>query len=177
MSGKTYDPVQKPQQMAKDSFISKQGESMITKIVSGKDHSILLTTDGHVFGWGDCESGKIGRMLKSRNRKNQGMMIERVHAKGAQDVFCGANHSFYVNKKGEVFAWGLNNHGQLGIGHKENMATPQKVKELSGIKLKSITGGEPHSMALSEEGEVYCWGRNDEGQCGLGDRYEQYRRE
>ena len=39
------------------------------------------------------------------------MKIEQVGAKGAVDVFCGGHASFYKNKKGQLFAWGLNNHG------------------------------------------------------------------
>jgi alpha-tubulin suppressor-like RCC1 family protein len=39
-----------------------------------------------------------------------------------------------------------------------------------------IAGGEHHSIAVTVEGKVYCWGRNDEGQCGLGDLYGSYKR-
>ena len=39
-----------------------------------------------------------------------------------------------------------------------------------------IAGGEHHSIAVTAEGKVYCWGRNDEGQCGLGDLYGQHRK-
>lgn len=39
-----------------------------------------------------------------------------------------------------------------------------------------IAGGEHHTIAVTEEGKVYCWGRNDEGQCGKGDLYGQFKR-
>lgn len=39
------------------------------------------------------------------------MKIETVGAKNAEDIFCGNHHSFYINKKKQVFSWGLNNHG------------------------------------------------------------------
>jgi alpha-tubulin suppressor-like RCC1 family protein len=51
-------------------------------------------------------------------------MIEKLNAKKAKDIFCGNYHSFYINEKDQVFAWGMNNHGQLGIGHKENTCVP-----------------------------------------------------
>lgn len=48
--------------------------------------------------------------------------MEKVSGKKVKDIFCGNNHSFYINQKDEVYAWGLNNHGQLGIGHRQNTA-------------------------------------------------------
>lgn len=38
-----------------------------------------------------------------------------------------------------------------------------------------IAGGEHHSIGLTVSGKVYCWGRNDESQCGKGDLYNQFR--
>lgn len=40
-----------------------------------------------------------------------------------------------------------------------------------------MAGGEHHSIAVTAEGKVYCWGRNDEGQCGRGDLYGQHKRQ
>jgi len=40
----------------------------LKKIASGAQHTLALTNCGKVYGWGDAESGKIGRNLKTRNR-------------------------------------------------------------------------------------------------------------
>ncbi len=40
-----------------------------------------------------------------------------------------------------------------------------------------VAGGEHHTVALTKSGRVYCWGRNDEGECGVGDLFGKYRRE
>lgn len=45
-------------------------------------------------------------------------------------MFAGNHHSFFLNDKGHVYSWGLNNHGQLGLGHKENISMPERIKEL-----------------------------------------------
>ena len=58
------------------------------------------------------------------------MTFEKIAAKKAKDIFCGNCHSFYINKDNQVFSWGLNNHGQLGIGNKFNTTTPTRIKEL-----------------------------------------------
>jgi len=67
----------------------------------------------------------------------------------------------------------------LGIGNKFNSSTPARIKELDpydGDHIVQIDGGEHNSIALTKMGAVYCWGRNDEGQVGLGDTYGDWRK-
>lgn len=72
---------------------------------------------------------------------------------------------------GELFAWGQNTHGQLGVGSQTTLilTTPQLVERLKGISLAQIAAGGAHSAAVSLSGAVYSWGKNDFGQLGLGD--------
>ena len=81
------------------------------KVASGSHHTLILTECGKVYGCGDPESGKVGRVLNTRKKEGDPMRIEKIGAKKAVDIFCGNHHSFYINNKHEVFAWGLNNHG------------------------------------------------------------------
>ena len=176
MSGKFHEGVRIPTRIGEELFNEKQKASRLRKIASGAHHTLALTTDGKIYAWGDPESGKLGRMLNTRNKDKQALMIERVASRDAQDVWAGNHHSFYINKAKEVYAWGLNNHGQLGVGHKDNISLPQKVKNLEGVHVIMMAGGEHHTIAVSEDGRVFCWGRNDEGQCGSGDLFGQYKR-
>jgi alpha-tubulin suppressor-like RCC1 family protein len=167
MTGRTCDPLQVPTLFGEQTW----KKNPLVKIVSGAHHSLALCKNGKVFAWGDAESGKIGRMLNSRSKNTQAMKIESVGAKRAKDIFCGNHASFYLNDKGQLFAWGLNNHGQLGIGNKMNTCTPTYVYALDGIPVKEVAGGEHHTLCVTEDGRVFCWGRNDEGQCGVGDLF------
>ena len=96
MTGATGKPLRVPLQFG-DSTWKK---NKLIKIVSGAHHSLALCDNGKVFSWGDAESGKIGRMLKSREKNVQAMKIEPVGAKKAVDIFCGNHTSFYLNEKG-----------------------------------------------------------------------------
>lgn len=104
----------------------------IKKAVSGGNHTLFLSQKGKVFASGESESGRTGRIIKSRNRFNQELKIEQVGAKNAVDIFCGAHCSWYLDKEGRLFGFGLNTKGQLGIGHTDNMAKPTLVYELKG---------------------------------------------
>ncbi len=71
---------------------------------------------------------------------------------------------------GQVFVWGENSHGQLGL-RKDHPGSPsaQHVQSLSGIPLAQISAGGDHSFVLSLSGVVFGWGKNSAGQLGLGD--------
>ena len=71
-------------------------------------------------------------------------------------VAAGAMHSLVLTESGEVYAWGDNDDGQLGLGDREERLTPTKVEGLP--KVKAIAAGGVHSLALTESGEVYAWG-------------------
>ncbi|KFU98790.1 E3 ISG15--protein ligase HERC5, partial [Tauraco erythrolophus] len=75
-----------------------------------------------------------------------------------------------VCEGGELFSWGQNTHGQLGVGSQTTLIhQPQLVERLKGISLAQIAAGGAHSASVSLSGAVYSWGKNDFGQLGLGD--------
>ncbi|XP_039989978.1 probable E3 ubiquitin-protein ligase HERC3 isoform X2 [Xiphias gladius] len=85
-------------------------------------------------------------------------------------VACGSQHSVALTKDGQVYTWGKDSRGQLGLGKRKACAmSPQHLRSLSVIPLVQIAAGGEQSFALSVSGGVFGWGRNDCGQLGLGD--------
>ncbi|MFY2557381.1 RCC1 domain-containing protein, partial [Corallococcus terminator] len=83
-------------------------------------------------------------------------------------VAAGANHSLFLEKNGDVWAWGQNNAGQAGTGSASTtpVHTPTKV---SGVtRIKSIAAGVAFSLALDVDEAVWAWGQNTLGQAGQG---------
>ena len=67
-----------------------------------------------------------------------------------------------------MYSFGLNNYGQLGLGHTESVDAPEQVEGLDGsIKIVEMSGGEHHSIALDNQGQVLTFGRGDSGQLGI----------
>jgi len=70
-------------------------------MVSGGHHSLALTADGSIYGFGDAECGKIGVIAeKDENRENEKMKLDLVGAKYATDVFAAKHSSYYINTDG-----------------------------------------------------------------------------
>ena len=68
--------------------------------------------------------------------------------------------------EGRVFSWGNCRHGQLGIGIERNSNTPVSVQELRGTFVSMVWAGRDHSLALSDTGSLFAWGRGLNGQLG-----------
>lgn len=89
-------------------------------------------------------------------------------------VAAGMFHSLALASTGELFAWGWNNHMQLGLQgvlEAPNSEFPVVVWPLknAGIRVVAMAGGQAHSAAISDGGDLYTWGQNDNGQLGTGD--------
>ena len=80
------------------------------------------------------------------------------------------------DRDGDVYAWGYNAHGQLGIGNANNQNTPQKITTFDK-NVKSIQATCPrytHVVALTTDNKLYTWGYNGYGQLGSGNTSDAY---
>lgn len=66
-------------------------------------------------------------------------------------------------------ACGKGSYGRLGLGDSTNQQKPKRVRlDLKVKKLSSSKGSDGHTLALTEDGQVYSWGDGDYGKLGHG---------
>ena len=88
-----------------------------------------------------------------------------------RDISCGLGHALFLadeSKGGCVYSWGNGGNGRLGLGDMVDRTTACVVPGLVSVDVRSVQCGASHSMALCADGGVLCWGKNSQGQCGLG---------
>jgi len=78
-----------------------------------------------------------------------------------------------LTEKGNLFSWGNNCYGQLGVGDYSDRNTPTLISFDFGDSISSIATGGVHSMAFTKSGNIFVWGYNACGQLGLGDTTNQ----
>lgn len=78
------------------------------------------------------------------------------------------NEVLITTKDDNVFAFGNNKNGCLGLGNDTSIQKPTKVVELCGKQIINITYGYSHVLAITKSGDIYSWGYNDFGQLGNG---------
>lgn len=153
---------------------------VITRMATGAEHSLALTSDGRIFNWGLNDRGQLGR---GNNGGGGGPVttpsdvpVEVLYDDNILpflQVAGGDYHSLAVTRTGQILAWGDNTAGQLGTG--VTNTTPQSSPTLrtsnflpGGRLTAAVTGGSNFSVALAQDGTLYAWGANASGQLGDG---------
>lgn len=84
------------------------------------------------------------------------------------DVKTGNNFTVTLKSNGTVWSFGTNTNGELGLGDNTYRNSPEQVEILENIVVEQISVGTSHIIALTQDGKVYTWGLNSNGQLGLG---------
>ncbi|XP_047433036.1 RCC1 and BTB domain-containing protein 1 isoform X2 [Mugil cephalus] len=144
----------------------------VTMVACGSHHSMALTHDGEVFAWGYNNCGQIGSG-STANQPFPRKVTGCLQGKTAVGITCGQTSSVALVDNGEVYGWGYNGNGQLGIGNNGNQLTPCRVTALQGMCVQQVVSGYGHCLALTDEGLLYAWGANTYGQLGTGNKSNQ----
>src|SRR6516225_3038527 len=116
---------------------------------------------GATIGRGYNGDGQLGL-----GNTNTGPMIptQLPSFPGVLTVSAGAHFAVALKKDGSVWAWGLNDHGQLGQGDNFPSSSPLQVTGVSNIV--KVVAGDAHVLALRADGAIFAWGLNAEGEVG-----------
>ncbi|ROL62509.1 T9SS C-terminal target domain-containing protein [Bacteroidetes/Chlorobi group bacterium ChocPot_Mid] len=138
-----------------DSHVPVKVDSLksIIAIARGCFHSLALKNDGTVWAWGWNKYGQLGYGT-STDISYVPVQVDSLTSIIA--IAAGMYHSLALKNDGTVWAWGYNNHGQLGNGTNTDSNVPVQVTSLTSII--AIAGGYGHSLALKSDGTVWAWG-------------------
>ncbi len=129
----------------------------------GGNHSAAITEDGSLYMWGENKQGLLG------NGTEEEIHVPTKIMDHVKAVSLGWYHSAAITEDGSLYLWGSNNDGQLGNGEKGDKAyktTPIKIMD----HVVSVSLGEEHTAAITEDGSLYLWGDNWQGQLGNGEK-------
>jgi alpha-tubulin suppressor-like RCC1 family protein len=84
-------------------------------------------------------------------------------------VAAGRRHTLAIDSRGNLWAWGANGNGQLGIGTTFDSPAPARVHFPNGTpRIMVIATGGDHSLAVDANGNLWAWGFDLRGQLGIG---------
>jgi len=155
------------------------GITNVVSLAAGSNHSVVVTSDGMVYGWGYNGNGQLGN--NSVGNSSAPVQVVNPDDKslpftGVAAVAAGSNHTLALMKNGTVYAWGSNNYGQLGNNSTTESHSPVQVVLPTDLVTQTtpltdvvaIAAGGNFSLALTKSGTVYAWGYSGTGALGSG---------
>lgn len=162
----------------------------VVAIAAGARHNMVATEQGRCMTWGSNLRGQCGTGSTSVSVSSP-YVIESLGPLTVTAVAAGMSHSLCMSDSGDVYAWGSNSDGQLGLmmprserpsdpAEEEDIAEPYSMVpalvEAPGLddeRVIKISAGARHSVALCESGAAYSWGYGQFGALGDGTRGNQ----
>lgn len=139
--------------------------SNVIHVAAGRDFALAVKSDGTVWGWGSNTYGQLGVAASTAAHYTAPVQIAAGVLTNVQKVAGGEDFALALKSDGTVWAWGANDYGQLGVGNTTSNVTPQLVALNSGTVITELAAS-GHAMALTNNGRIWTWGRNDWGQLG-----------
>ena len=139
-----------------------------TSMAAGGSWTCGIDKFGTVYCWGRGSSGTlgIGEVPSSYGTSSP------TPVKGGltfKSIAAGTDHTCALTPGGLAYCWGLDNYGQAGGGVRTYWPPVwEPTAVVSDLAFATISAGGSHTCAVTETGDVYCWGRNYEGQIGIG---------
>ncbi|XP_056259324.1 probable E3 ubiquitin-protein ligase HERC1 isoform X6 [Seriola aureovittata] len=117
----------------------------IKKVSCGTQFSVALACDGHVYTFG--QERLIGLPDSMLKNKSCPQVVPSLEGLFIEDIAVGCEHVLTLSSTGDVYAWGCNSEGQLGLGHSNPVKEPTLVTALQGKNIRQISAGRCHSSA------------------------------
>ncbi|KAG6597866.1 putative RCC1 and BTB domain-containing protein [Phytophthora cinnamomi] len=139
----------------------------VLAVACGQHYTVASLRDGGVVAFGKNDHGQLGLDSTSEPVLQPTRLAAPLDRAVVPQLSCGYHHTAVVTEDGAVYTFGRNDYGQLGLGHKMHMARPARVESLARMRITQVACGCYHTLALSDDGKVYPFGRNNHGQLGL----------
>ena len=139
-------------------------------VSAGDQHVVAIKSNGTLYAWGHNNHGQLGDGTTADKHIPTAITAAgdgwvSVSAGGGDDTSLyshSSGHSVAIKADGTLYAWGLNDHGQLG--RTGDTTIPLQVG--GDTDWESVSAGDSHTMAIKTNGTLWAWGWNHFGQLG-----------
>ena len=161
------------------SILALQFSYEVVDAAAGLYHTCALLKNGKVKCFGDNSRGQLGQGNTDTLGDNE--TIDQIDfvplPEKAIRIYAGTRYNCALLENRDIKCWGENNFGQLGYGHSDNLGDNEELSSYGNVPIGSkvsqldISTISFHTCAvLSNTGDMKCWGLNNFGQLGYGNK-------
>jgi len=159
--------------------VEKPVDLQVVSVSCGNEHAVVLMANGDVYTMGGGSRGQLG--LGSMSSEDRLCLVESLQPLKIVKVSAGGWHSLAMADTGDLYGWGWNESGQVGVAVDDDSSIPPQMVSLPQLvetpledTFVSMATGSRHSISVSSTGDVYSWGCCNYGQLGQGDQKNKY---
>ena len=158
-------------------LIYKLKNIIIKKIYSGWEHNIIISDNNEIYSFGHNNNYQCGIPINNSSEniiiKNPTNISILNNGMTAISAACGNEHTLILDRNNNVYSFGNNEDGVLGVENNK-LKSYKFIKVNFGMynnRIKSISAGTAHNIALTDDGNIFSWGSAQGGQLGLSEKY------
>ncbi len=172
------------QASSKTATPTKVGVEQWLHVDAGVAHSCGIKLDNTLWCWGLGNYGELGAGVDTTgkpivpNTANGIYMIQVIDPKASASppsvttwisVSAGSRFTCAIDSLSDLYCWGENRFGQLGLGDKISQYVPTNVTAPLGVTWSKVSTGYSTTCGVTNNGNqnLYCWGSNGVGQVGV----------
>jgi alpha-tubulin suppressor-like RCC1 family protein len=135
------------------------------QVSAGGWHTCAIQSNKTLWCWGYNGSGQLGIGGTTNQNTPQQVGIDTNWT----TISAGGSHTCGTKLDNTLWCWGGNTDGQVGDGSNTNRDTPTQVGiDEWSTGVSAISSGDYHTCAIKTDGSLWCWGKNNYGQLGIG---------
>ena len=139
-------------------------------LAAGEYHTVVVSNLGQIWAAGLNDDGELGT---GDTERQHAFVHVAVGGKKMVAVAAKFHHTAAITDSGELWTWGWNGYGQLGVEATADRAAPVQVN-VNAQKIVAVAAGSWHTAAIRDSGELWTWGDNNAGQLGAGDTRDRH---
>nr|WP_255216009.1 DUF4215 domain-containing protein [Pseudenhygromyxa sp. WMMC2535] len=145
----------------------------VETLIASHNTTCVILEGGALRCWGSGVSGKLGLGNEDKIGDDETpASVAPVDLPAPVGfVAAGDEHTCAITADGQLYCWGFNLSGQLGLGHTDDIGDDEPPTEgLVALddSVAQVAVGNHHTCVLTSLGNVRCWGQSNNGQLGYG---------
>ncbi|MBA0799453.1 hypothetical protein Gohar_009970, partial [Gossypium harknessii] len=162
--------------------VSTLNEEKMNIVACGWRHTISVSVIGGLYTYGWSKYGQLGHGDFEDHLVPY--KVEALANSSIKQISGGWRHTMALTSDGKLYGWGWNKFGQVGVGDNTDICSPVQVKFPNDqahscyccfqiLKVVQVSCGWRHTLAITEEQNIFSWGRGTNGQLGHGESMDR----